>query len=246
MPPIPSHFDFYLTTMADWPASFFIDLGLAAHAPLPGLVQRLHVTASLKRPRADGMRDRLEAEELHAMEDAVTRQVDRLGGRYVGRITWQGRSDAVFYLPGTVEDLSAVEDATGDYQVSLRMESDPEWRFYREFLMPNPYQHQTMLNRRVLAALAEQGDDGTTPREVDHVFLCHTPTPLQQLAGALATRGFRCDPLGRSENGEHMLQAHRDEAPAFPRMDEVAAEIFQAMPSGVSYDGWGCGVVPRA
>lgn len=246
MPEIPSHFDHYMTQMADWPASFFLDLGLAAHAPLPRLTRRLHVTASLKRPRADGLRDRLEANELHAMEDEVTRQVERLGGRYVGRITWQGRSDAIFYLPGDVEDLSAVEEATGDYDATLRLEDDPEWRFFREFLMPSPYQHQTMLNRRVLAVLSQQGDDLDCPRRVDHTFLCHTPTPLHQLGGALAERGFHCEALGRSENGEHVLHCWREEAPAFPRMDEVVAEIFQLMPSVVSYDGWGCGLVPRA
>lgn len=243
---IPSHFDFYLTTMAEWPASFFVDLALAGHAPVGSLPQRLHVTASLKRPRADGLRDRTEADELHEMEDAITRAVEDLGGRYVGRITWQGRSDAVFYLPGQVTELASLEAFAGDYDVSLRLESDPDWAFYREFLLPNPFQHQSMRNRHVLEALAEHGDDSDAVREVDHVFVCHTPTPLETLSAALSDRGFRVEPVTRNDNGAFALRAHRDEAPAHPRMDEVVAELFGLLPTGVSYDGWGCGIVSDA
>ena len=243
---IPSRFDFYMTSMADWPASFFLDLALAVHAPLAALPQRLHVTANLKRPRADGMRDRLEAEELHAMEDAVTQVVERLGGRYVGRITWQGRSDTVFYVPGGLSDLSAIVEAAAGYEPSLRLEPDPEWRFFREFLMPSPYQHQTMLNRQVLAALAEHGDDGTASRQVDHTFTCRTPTPLEQLGAALQREGYQVETVVRGEGGAYVLEAHAPDAPAWPRMDEVTAELFQLMPQGVQYDGWSCAVVSQS
>lgn len=243
---IPSRFDFYLTSVADWPASFFLDLALAAHAPLVALPQRLHVTANLRRPRPDGLRDRLEADELHAMEDAVTQAVDRLGGRYVGRITWQGRSDAVFYVPATLDDLGPIEAAAADYDVSLRLEPDPEWRFYREFLLPSPYQHQTMLNRQILAALDEHGDDGTAARQVDHSFLSRTPTPLEQLGAALEKLGFEIDTIVRGDDGTFALGAHRLESPAAPRMDELCAELFQLLPQGVRYDGWGCGPVSQS
>ncbi|NOY27504.1 MAG: DUF695 domain-containing protein, partial [Oligoflexia bacterium] len=214
MTDIPAHFDYYLTTMADWPASVFLDLALAAHAPIPSLPQRLHVTASLKRPQADGLRSRTEADELHAMEDAVTRVVEDLGGRYVGRITWQGRSDAIFYVPSGVDDLSVFDAFTGDYDVVLRLEPDPTWGFYREFLLPNPYQHQTMLSRHTLQALQEHGDDLDAKRDIGHVFQCFTPPPLETLAGQLIAQHYRVDEIRRISDGTFALHAHRAESPA--------------------------------
>jgi len=243
---IPAHFDYYLTTIADWPASVFLDLALAGHAPVAALPQRLHITATLKRPQADGLRQRSEATELHAMEDAVTCAVDDLGGRYVGRITWQGRSDAIFYVPGDVADLGFLHTFTADYNVSMRLEADPSWSFYREFLLPNAYQHRTMLTRHTLDALRGHGDDLSSPRTISHVFHCHTPTPLETLSGLLLARNYQVNEIRRLDSGSFALDAQRTDVPDHPRMDQVAATLFELMPQGVSYAGWSCGIVSQA
>src|SRR5690606_39161795 len=92
-----------------------------------------------------------------------------------GRFVAKGHTTFVFYLPELARDklaaLSGIVGPTGDYRLESRAELDPKWRFYFEFLYPDPYSLQFMQNRRLCEVIAEHGDKMSVPRVVDHMAL---------------------------------------------------------------------------
>ncbi len=169
-------FDFYLTRIGDSPVSFVLDMALAASAPLESHPLRLEVRVAMLAPRPDGLRDAGEADALAEVEDQVVGTLERaLDAIYAGRFVAKGHSAFVFYLPelarAQLAALSGIVGPTGDYRLESRAEPDPQWRFYFEFLYPDPYSRQFMKNRRLCEVIAEHGDKMDVARVVDHLAL---------------------------------------------------------------------------
>ena len=90
--------DFYFCNVDDRPASIFVDLGLAAEAPLPELPVVGYVRIHMRTPRDDGLSSQAEFEALTSVEHALeTLQADGAVA-YVGRNTSDGYRDLLFYL----------------------------------------------------------------------------------------------------------------------------------------------------
>jgi regulator of RNase E activity RraB len=110
--------------------------------------------------------------------------------------------------------------------------------------------HQA-INREIVAALLEQGDDPRVAREVVHFARLPSRSSAEQAAESLATEGFQVE-LPASPNGapaEWLLEASRVE-----RLDGNAADRASELLLGVLhrhggvYDGWDCAVAagPKA
>ena len=113
----------------------------------------------MKRPRPDGLRSSEELDALAAIEDRLVESIGHeIEGWFIGRVLYRGYSDMFFYLPEPQPDdedrlSSCVEAAAGDYEITQRIDEDPKWDFYTDFLWPDRASHQAMGNRRVLAQL---------------------------------------------------------------------------------------------
>jgi hypothetical protein len=240
-------FDFYLVEMEERPASFVVDLAAGAHAPLSTHPMRLDVRVPMLRPRADGLRDAGELDDLGDLEDQFTRRLETaVDAIYVGRAVFAGHTVLHYYMPrdagGRFDELPAIAGPSGAYRPSWAIDDDPGWSVYLEVLTPDPYEHATIWNRRLLRSFEDDGDHLQRPRPIDHYAFFPSQDQADRAATALTAAGFLPDPVvaPREDGDGWALQFHRDDALANGRPDQFCAEILDiVLPEGGDYDGWG-------
>jgi hypothetical protein len=224
-------FDFYMAQIEDKPASFVVDLNAAAAAPLESHPLRLAIRVPMLRPRADGLRDASELDELGALEDQfVEALADKIDAIYVGRVVHDGDTTLYLYVPAehrvAMEDLPVLTGAPpGDHEPQWGVAEDPAWDVYLELLYPDAYAHQTIWNRRLLRVFSEQGDQLDVAREIDHMAFFPTREAAEQAAAALTAAGFRVDAVtARDEEDEEDEEDEQDEASAGETEDDDETE----------------------
>lgn len=239
--------DFYFCQVEGRPASIFLDLGIAAGAPARSHPHLGYVSVEMRRPRPDGLSSQEEFEALSAIDDALSAGVAGAGNAfYVGRNTSDGNRDYFFFAADPAAFSADVERTMARfpaYRFAAGSQPDPDWSTYFDFLSPSDDDRQRIMNRRVQLQLAEHGDDQSKPRPIDHRLYFPDPAAAAAFTARLAGQGFEiARPLATHE-GDVAVDLKRSDRPG--DMDEVVlALIAEARPSGGSYDGWGCTVVP--
>jgi hypothetical protein len=241
-----SDFDFYVGHMDDAPCAVMLDLGALRAAPLLSHPVRLQIRVQMLRPRPSGLRSDEEADALFALEDRVVAAMAAAAEAiYVGRTVAQGYTELYFYVPverrAAADDPPAAVGDTGPYRLEWLIEDDPAWERYRE-LYPNVYALQTIMNRRLVAAMEQEGDQLDVPRLVDHVVFFPTEREARAAATELQGRGFRVDPLEPPEGPDAgwRLELHREERCDDDRPDAFVFEVLDVVvPHEGDYDGWG-------
>ncbi len=254
MPPswTPS-FEFYEALLDEDRLIILLDLAAAAHAPVPGHDLRLQVRVRMREPRDDGLRSQGEAPALFALEDRLVPALQgALDAIFLGRFVARSCTTFVFMLPsergGEVADALEGLGDTAPYRPRWLTEKDPSWRYYWEFLFPNPFAHQRIMNRQVLRQLEERGDRLDRERQVDHWAHLPNREACERATQALAELGYQVGeptPPGEDGHAKHWtLPFHRDSALDRDQADRATWEILQALgPLSGSYDGWGAPVV---
>ena len=64
--------DFYSSRVDGKPASFYVDLGAEAFAPLEDLPHMAYLRQRMQQPRDDGLSNQAEFDQLIVIEDALT------------------------------------------------------------------------------------------------------------------------------------------------------------------------------
>jgi len=77
--------DFYPLLVDDQPASIFVDLGIAAEAPIATHAHMAYVSVEMRHPRDDGLSSQEEFEDLCRLEDAIIPKICAGNAIYVGR-----------------------------------------------------------------------------------------------------------------------------------------------------------------
>ena len=237
--------DYYRCRVDDEPASIFLDLGIAQSAPVPGFNEAAYVRLWMNNPRPDGLSSQEEFETLVSIEDALKAEIGHSDTTiYVGRNTSSGRRDFFFYTKDAAAlrvSVSAALAQFGDYKAEIGIRPDESWGVYFNFLYPNDSQKQVMANRGVIQALGNEGDDGRTPRQVDHLILVETRELAEALARLVSGLGFTLKPETpfEREDGEWGVEFDKIEAPV--EIDETTIMLSKlAREHGGDYDGWGC------
>jgi hypothetical protein len=261
MPAWEPSWNVYMANANDAPHTFVLDMAAARHAPVETHPRRVQIRVRMARPRPDGLRDGSEAEALGKVEDAIVALVEEaLQGIYVGRFLGAGFVTFVFYVPeraGNIGqaiaglDLAAAVRPFGPYEPQWLSEIDAAWRFYLEFLYPDPVSREMMLNRDQLRHRQKAGDCLEAPRTIDHLVVFASREAADGATRALDAAGFRCDPVRESAGGhgrrpDFRLEFRRDEPLDGDRPDAFCAEIRAIIePFEGHYDGWGGPIVKR-
>lgn len=164
--------DFYFARVNDAVSSIFVDLGIRPDVPLETRPWLLWVWVEMQTPRADGLSSGEEAPRLHQVGDALEAMISvSCAAQLVGRITGSNRREFYFYAAEPGELDAAAERAMKAFE-SYRYQTgsafQPEWDQYLNLLYPSETNLERMRNRRVLEALAREGDVHEVPRKVDH------------------------------------------------------------------------------
>jgi uncharacterized protein (TIGR01619 family) len=235
---------------------FFIDLGLAEIAPVADKPNLVRLRLSILQPDQNGLPGEQESTVLNEMEDMlVTVMASQFGGIYPGRVTVEGERSFYFYLgtksSGYEKTLARVMADFPEYAFECRLQEDPEWKNYLDFLYPEPVQLQSMQNRRVVYQLMQHGDSLTVPRPVEHWIYFKTKRDREAWWNKVNDMGFELLEMSTvDEDDEHApeypysLHITRDDKVDYDSIDECVLPLWGlAAEHNGNYDGWETGVV---
>jgi hypothetical protein len=242
---VSNDWDFFFLQVDDQPASIFVDLGIAAEAPISSHPNMAYLRLEMRHPRPDGLSSEEEFDALCALEENLSVSLaDACDAIYVGRNTSAGGRDFYFYVPDRVDFDAAAKGAMSrhpDYRWESGIRPDPDWSVYADFLSPSEDDRQRMLNRGVRDALEKHGDDLSIVRDIEHFAYFGSDADAARFAGQMEERGFRITASEQTERGDYIVEFVQREAPS--ELDETCVEVARmaAVLNG-RYDGWGCEV----
>ncbi|HEX5062229.1 MAG TPA: DUF695 domain-containing protein [Kofleriaceae bacterium] len=234
--------DFYPCQVDDAVASIFLNLRFEHATPPLAANTLFRIRVQMLEPDEHGMGTTQEASVLNEIEDAMAERAAESGLIYVGRIRSGGVWEVAFYgAPECKDALQAMRALFPDRRTYLDVRPDPEWGFYREFLLPDEERRQWMQDRRVTDALAERGDSLTAPRRIDHWAYFTTAEGRDQFVGDVKAAGFALERAAHVEGHElpFAAQFYRDDAAELEHIHDVVMLLFElAEKHDGDYDGW--------
>lgn len=235
--------DVYTCRVDGKPAVISLDLDLQDVADSGTHPQRLHVRHALRAPRENGLPDGSENEAMYAIQDALVAALgEQARALYLACLTNDGYREHFFHLPADSDGravVAKVESESGEYELETFSDDDPEWRYYHEFLWPDVRTMQYLMDRRVVQSLADNGDEHSTPRPVDHYMGLPDESRARTLLADAQARGFTGEVQER--DGQWMVHVERDDAVELDHIHGVVWELHEmAERLGGHYDGWGC------
>ena len=241
--------DFYFARVNDAVSSIFVDLGIRPDAPIEKRPWLLWVWLEMQSARTDGLSSNEEAPTLHDIGAALDSIISATcGAQLVGRITGAGRREFYFYAaePGELDAATASAMQRFDtYKYETGSSFQPDWDQYIKLLYPSESNLERMQNRRLLEALAEQGDVHEVPRKVDHWLYFADEAARTLCRDTLIAIEFSvADETMSEESGDalpYVLVVSRVDAVDSHTINGITLELARlASENGGSYDGWGC------
>lgn len=240
-----NNWDFYPLLVEDEPASIFVNLGIAAEAPIDGFAQLVCLRLFMLSPRDDGLSSREEFDRLCEVEDGLSVVIEEMEEVvFVGRITADGCRDFFFYTTNATAAESRLSQAMvpfGEYEFELVVHDDEPWAVYFELLYPNPRQKQLMQNNRVLACLAEEGDNCEVVREVSHWIYFPTAESRADFLASTTSEGYELVDQRDDVEGErpYSLILRHFTAIDYSTINNAILWLFDlAQMCQGNYDGW--------
>jgi Family of unknown function (DUF695) len=113
------------------PMVAMIDMGLRNYPDKQAMPFFLSLSTPLINPTSEGLPTRSDSDSLNAWEDAAEAQL-RSGGRfvYVGRVTWNGHRELLYYLDNQqpyVDALRNLSDGHSTRSFAFICERDEKW-----------------------------------------------------------------------------------------------------------------------
>ncbi len=241
--------DFYFARVNDAVSSIFVDLGIRPDVPIEKRPWLLWVWVEMQSARPDGLSSNEEAPKLHEIGETLDAMISATcGAQLVGRITGTGRREYYFYAaePGELDTATANAMQRFDtYKYETGSSFQPDWDQYVNLLYPSESNLERMQNRRLLEALAEQGDVHEVPRKVDHWLYFADEAARAICRDTLMAIEFAVDDESRSdEPGDplpYVLVVSRVDPVDSHTINGITIELARlASENGGSYDGWGC------
>lgn len=247
---VPNEWGSFSTLIDDQVASIRLNLALAQAAPYAQYsyamrlkIALLDVESETKFPKND------EFLKLNAIEDALSEALFDISGIYVGTVITDGHIEYYYYLrdkQSHVAAISRVMKEFPDYQYSSATLVDPEWNQYFEFLYPNEYEYQTILNQRIWYELEKSGDHHDQIREINHWICCTSEETQAELileVEKLAYTLVSTDKLQDSTR-PYQIQISRLDDTELSHLNPNVWELVEISKKyGGKYSGWSCNVV---
>ena len=242
---VPDKWDFYLCKVDQRPASIILNFWFEDRLPIAEAPVLYWCAITIKEPGDHGMGVGDDAEQLRAIEDALNLAAGRHGLYPVGRLRNSGIWQITYYGPAGVDiqSLSAAQLEREGREFRIGASDDPEWKYFKDFLLPDEERRQWMADSKVVAALQRSGDPLTQTRRVDHWIYCTSQESRDALRTELEEQRFTVQ--SEWEDHEHSnerpyaLQVYRDDSVELEKIHAVIMELVkQAQAVGADYDGW--------
>jgi uncharacterized protein (TIGR01619 family) len=238
--------DFYMLNVDDKIASIYLDLGLKSVAPISGKGNIFWVSINMNNPREDGLSSQEESGKLWEIEDLIVEKINSNHDVvYVGRLTNNNHRDIYFYFGEDKlidKTLSDCMVKFPNYEYDFGIKENDKWESYFNFLYPSSISYQSIMNRRVLDYMEEQGDKLEKERQVDHWIYFKSEKERSQYEIEVQKKGFKITSKNSdSENGEikYQLVISREDKVSRNEIDSFTIELWEmANKLNGDYDGW--------
>jgi hypothetical protein len=234
--------EFFPCQMGDKRAFVFVDHGIHETIDQVAPGQLLRVRVAFNHPRQDGMPTNEEFPQLKAIEDGLQGLVDADGGAYVGRVTVGGHRDFYIYTSGSEESWSPKLRSLGrehGHSVAFSVEADEQHNGYWRELFPTADDWQVIQDMRVLEVLEKHGDDGTSPRRVDHWAYFPSQAGAEQFVVWLRGRHYGSVTMDAEAEGKVCVR-FTHEGPV--QLEDITSHTIalrrKASELDGEYDGW--------
>ncbi|MEO1451204.1 MAG: DUF695 domain-containing protein [Bacteroidota bacterium] len=249
---MPQHtdWDFYFCQIHDKPASVMVDLALIHHAPMEDRPELVQVSVHLNQPNPYGLTRTAEAESLYILEDHLAEHLAvNLGGVYVARQTTGGQRVFYYYCRASIDYRNVIAEVMSQfdpYQWSCHAYTDGDWNHFRTHLYPTNYGLQSIMNRRLMDKLRQEGDDLTQAREVEHFVYFPSEKARENFLTEALQQGYAIVELSDPQADAPLPYGaviSRVEKLDREEMDTAVGWLLEAAEQleGL-YDGWGTGV----
>lgn len=144
--------DYYSCRLGSDLASIYLDLGIAAEAPISTHPHSVSLSVAMVRAQEDGMSSQEEFDDLIALEDGLTARLHGENAIYVGRLTSRGYRVFHYYCAEPeffALSAKAEMEQHPTYRYEIGARADADWSAYFGFLYPSPADYQRIQNRRL-------------------------------------------------------------------------------------------------
>ncbi len=235
--------DFYPCRIDDYEAAILLDLRYDGQPPPPEATTLYRVRIPMRDPDDHGMGTAGEVTAMNELEVGFIAELQR-GGEllYVARLRTRADWELVFYgAPERGPAIQAIRDVFVGRRTYLDVRPDPEWGYYREFLLPDDERRRWMADRRLTEVLAQDGESLTTPRRVDHWAHFATAQARDEFVRGVLDVGFELQRAAEVA-GKRLpfgAQVYRDDAVDLDHIHDVAMQLVaMAVGLGGEYEGW--------
>jgi uncharacterized protein (TIGR01619 family) len=235
----------YLTTIdGDAPGSILVDLGLREVAPRSDLPDLLVIDVPIKHERENGLPEVEEFDILAEIEEGFDSALGAINRVFAGHLYCEGVASTYFYIASGVNLeplLWESMEAFPSYTFTHRINHDPDWESYFNFLFPAPIELQRLGNESVIRNLSEHGDNLEKERKVEHWIYFPSETDRSRFLDSIADQGFSVEDLSKDEDYElpYRAQISREDKVTLEATDEYILDLWQkAQDFNGNYDGW--------
>ena len=133
-----------------------------------------------------------------------------------------------------------------NYQWKSYIDEDKEWDFYFNFLYPDTYSYQAIMNRSVIENLTNQGDNLEKEREIDHWLYFSSEENINIAIKKVKELGYKIlssKKLDDEKNYPYQLNISRMDNAIYSHVNQIVWELIEIAESlNGYYDGWGCNI----
>lgn len=247
---LPNEWGSFSTLIDDRMASIRLNLALNSIAPYPSYTYALRLRiAILKVDPETGFPDYDEFSNLNLIEDCLSEAMKRIAAIYVGVVITDGHIEFYYYLKDRERHMpiiAQVMEQFSKYQYSSATLVDPEWKQYFDFLYPNEYEYQSILNQRIWYRLDKEGDDHSQLREITHKFSFETYDDRVSFMGDASALDYDISSRKKEEGDPrpYKLEISRLATTELHSINQQVWELIEISKKyNGKYSGWSCNVV---
>ncbi len=238
----------------DKPAMVVSNLAFG-RAPDPTLTTLIHIRMPLAAADEFGMPTEAAIEPMASVEDAVIPVLESLGAHHVGSVSTAGVRHLYFYSKsdrGIADALRPIAGLFPKTPPSAMTRPDPKHSLFMTQLAPDDWQHQFILNARVIVELSEAGDNHEAVHDIEHGADFGTRQDRDAFCDALTASEIEFQIDGSSLNTEpdtsspmpwHVRFIHQAAIDLESLTDTTAGIIDLCREHNGEYDGWGTNLV---
>jgi len=236
-----AQWDSYEATWEGFPGLMLVQMDLYDHAPyqeLPYLVVITQATLDCNDqgyPSEDFVGD----SEL-LLEEVDSALSERQYIEDAGRLIYQCSVRDYLYVQDTLEVVNWLKNNLMG-MVTYEFREDHEWKVYKDFIYPDDFLMQTMINGRILKTLEQQNIFIKDKKELAHFASFPTSEDLHDYRRFLIGLNYKIREITESEGAElpHLITFSRKDRLALDKLSNTTLRLHQRAESlDGSYDGW--------